>query len=94
MAQICFEGGCEDASAKGFYVVDVCQKHWTKRGVIDRLQINLYYTNATNCSSRDKFDEFDCEATLFATNQSSENCTTNHPMLVSMVRERNLHWNH
>lgn len=93
MAQICFEGGCEDA-AKGYYLVDVCKDHWTKMGTMDRLQLNIYYTNSTKCKPLGKFDEFDCEASNF---QKIDNncypCKTQHPFLAPLVEQRNLHWN-
>lgn len=92
MAQVCFEGGCEDA-IKGYYLVDVCQDHWTKMGIVDRIQINLYYTNSTKCTPLGALDEFDCEASqLEIPHNERPPCTTTHPFLVPLVEQRDLHW--
>lgn len=91
MAQVCFEGGCENAT-KGYYLVDVCKDHWTKMGEKDRIQINIYFTNSTKCSPLGALDEFDCEATNFGTDNSPDLCTTTHPFLAPLVEQRDLHW--
>jgi hypothetical protein len=91
MARVCFDGECEDLT-KGFAVVSVCKTHWTQAGMIDRTHINLYYTNATKCTPLGQLDEFDCEAAIFGTNESRTQCVTNHPFLLPMVKERDLHW--
>ena len=91
MAQVCFENGCENAN-KGYYLFDVCQDHWTKPGIIDRIQINIYYTNSTSCRSLGQLDEFDCEAEFFGTINQTHQCVTTHPFLAPLVEQRDLHW--
>lgn len=90
MAQVCFENGCENAT-KGYYLVDVCKDHWTKPGTLDRIQINIYYTNSTRCKSLGQLDEFDCEAENFGL-IGQYPCTTTHPFLAPLVQQRDLHW--
>lgn len=93
MAQICFKEECENAT-KGYYLVNVCKDHWTKPGIIDRIQINIYYTNSTKCTPLGKLDEFDCEAMNFGSVKDFKHlCTTTHPFLAPLVEQRDLHWN-
>jgi hypothetical protein len=91
MAQVCFDGGCEDPT-KGYSVINVCKPHWTHPGITDRVQINIYYTNATKCTPLGQFDEFDCEAALFGTAKSRAACSTTHPFLLPLIEQRELHW--
>eukprot|EP01129_Flabellula_baltica_P013107 TRINITY_DN6033_c0_g1_i1.p1 TRINITY_DN6033_c0_g1~~TRINITY_DN6033_c0_g1_i1.p1 ORF type:complete len:183 (+),score=24.55 TRINITY_DN6033_c0_g1_i1:116-664(+) len=93
MAQVCSEESCQDAYLKGYYFVDVCKEHWTKQGTIDRIQINMYFTNSTRCFPLGNFDEFDCEALSFQSVDDFRHiCTTQHPFLLPLIEQRDAHW--
>jgi hypothetical protein len=95
MAKICFTSGkCEDASHKGYYVVNVCDEHFTSPGFVDRIQLNMYFTNSTRCRPLGVLDEFDCEALQFGNDVDDFRrfCVTSHPMLLASVHERNEFW--
>jgi len=93
MAKICSDTGCKDASQTGFFIVDVCREHWTYPGLLDRIQINLYFSNSTQCTPLGIYDEFDCEALSFGSHTDFRTlCTTKHPFLSDSVAQRELHW--
>ena len=92
MAKVCSNTECLGAYENGFIWVNVCEDHYTQKGIIDRIQINIYFTNSSNCSSKGLYDQFDCEAELFGTSKSRKDCTTSHPDLLSLVKLRNSYW--
>jgi len=93
MAQVCSHDGCEEASSKGYFMVDVCKEHWTAPGITDRIQINIYFTNATECKPLGQLDEFDCEALSFGSvDEFRQYCTTTNAFLAPLVDERNYYW--